>query len=182
MQGTIFVEFLSMVEEKYGLETVDHIIEKSKDNLETEGAYTSIGTYAHAEILTLLNTLIDISNESAENLLELFGEYLANSFRNMHPEFFTNKNFIEFLQSIDGFIHQQVRAIYPQANPPKILVEKANTKKLDITYSSHRPFASLAIELIKSCAVLYDTKIRISSLTVNEEGNHAEFNVEIIND
>ena len=43
MKGIVFTEFLEMVEEKYGLEMVDDIIENA--NLQSHGAYTSVGTY-----------------------------------------------------------------------------------------------------------------------------------------
>ena len=42
MKGIIFTEFLDLVEEKFGLEMVDKIIEQS--NLDSGGIYTSVGT------------------------------------------------------------------------------------------------------------------------------------------
>ena len=41
MKGMVFIEFLELVEEKFGLEMVDNIIEQS--NLESEGVYTLVG-------------------------------------------------------------------------------------------------------------------------------------------
>jgi len=43
MKGIVFTEFLELVENKFGLEMLDAIIEAS--NLESEGVYTRIGTY-----------------------------------------------------------------------------------------------------------------------------------------
>ena len=51
MKGIVFVQFVEMVEEKFGLATADRIIEQSK--LSTNGAYTSVGTYDHTELLQL---------------------------------------------------------------------------------------------------------------------------------
>ena len=39
MKGIIFTEFLDMVEKKFSIETVDHIIEVS--NLSSGGSYTA---------------------------------------------------------------------------------------------------------------------------------------------
>ena len=50
MKGIVFTEFLEMVETKFGLETVDNIIENS--DLKSEGIYTSVGTYDFNEMVT----------------------------------------------------------------------------------------------------------------------------------
>ena len=59
MKGIIFSEFLNLVEAKFGLKTVDEIIEKS--DLESEGIYTSIGTYSFSEMLQLLTHLMKLT-------------------------------------------------------------------------------------------------------------------------
>jgi hypothetical protein len=50
MKGIIFTEFLELVENKYGLEMVDTLIQHSK--LQSKGVYTSIGTYQFSEMLS----------------------------------------------------------------------------------------------------------------------------------
>ena len=55
MKGIVFTEFLEMVEETFGLETVDTIIENS--NLPSEGIYTSVGTYDFNEMVSLITAL-----------------------------------------------------------------------------------------------------------------------------
>ena len=55
MKGIVFTEFLDLVEEKFGLEMVDDIINSS--DLLSGGAYTSIGTYDFAEMHQLITHL-----------------------------------------------------------------------------------------------------------------------------
>ena len=55
MKGIVFTEFLEMVEETIGLETVDYIIYKSE--LKSEGIYTSVGTYDFFEMLSLISNI-----------------------------------------------------------------------------------------------------------------------------
>ena len=52
MKGIVFTEFLDLVESKFGLAMVDKIILQSQ--LESNGSYTSIGTYKFSEMLQLL--------------------------------------------------------------------------------------------------------------------------------
>ena len=55
MKGIIFTDFLELVEEKFGLEMVDTIIEASE--LESNGVYTGVGTYSFGEMVQLLGNL-----------------------------------------------------------------------------------------------------------------------------
>lgn len=181
MQGTIFVEFLSMVEEMFGLSVVDEIINAAEGNLKTKGAYTSIGSYDHSEILALVTALVEYSGKDAGELIQVFGNYLSGSFVRLHPEFFENvDSYSDFLISIEGYIHKTVRRIYPEANPPSVPVEKLADGRLKLVYSSHRPFASLAKQLVISCADHFETKIDIKTVSMSDDGMDAEFLVEIM--
>ena len=73
MKGIVFTEFLDLVEDKFGLEMVDNIIENS--DLESNGVYTSIGTYKFSEMLQLLQHLSANTNISIDDLLLVYGEY-----------------------------------------------------------------------------------------------------------
>ena len=65
MKGIIFREFLEMVEEQFGYKTVDTIIENS--NLASKGIYTSVGTYPHQEMFSLVKELSALTNISVPN-------------------------------------------------------------------------------------------------------------------
>lgn len=49
MKGIVFVEFLEMVESTFSAEMADDIIDAC--DLSSGGAYTSVGTYPHSEIV-----------------------------------------------------------------------------------------------------------------------------------
>ena len=55
MKGIVFAEFIELVEDKFGFEIADEIIEES--NLPSGGSYTSVGTYDHREMLELVTHL-----------------------------------------------------------------------------------------------------------------------------
>ena len=73
MKGIVFKEFIGMVESAFGEETVEKIIDKS--NLESEGAYTSVGTYDHGEILQLVTHLSEECSTSVPDLVKTFGKH-----------------------------------------------------------------------------------------------------------
>ena len=61
MKGIIFTEFLDLVEKKFGLVMVDKIINQSQ--LDSNGAYTSVGTYEFSEMLQLISNLSEDFNQ-----------------------------------------------------------------------------------------------------------------------
>ena len=57
MLGIVFSEFTEMVEEVFSAEMVEKILDDC--DLESGGAYTSVGSYSHTEIISLVGALID---------------------------------------------------------------------------------------------------------------------------
>ena len=86
MKGVVFKELLGMVENVFGEEITEKII--SKSNLASEGAYTSVGTYHHGEILELVSNLSKETNTPASDLVKAFGKHLAPVFKKSYPVFF----------------------------------------------------------------------------------------------
>jgi hypothetical protein len=52
MKGIVFTEFLELVENEFGLEVVQQIIDECE--LETDGIYTSVGTYSHKDMFNMV--------------------------------------------------------------------------------------------------------------------------------
>ena len=67
MKGIVFTEFLDLVEDKFGLEMVDKIIQSS--DLESGGIYTSVGTYKFSEMLQLVEWIYKFENDVAYSKL-----------------------------------------------------------------------------------------------------------------
>ncbi|MEM0912514.1 MAG: heme NO-binding domain-containing protein, partial [Pseudomonadota bacterium] len=53
MKGIVFDEFTEMVEEVFGDDMLDDILDENADKLSSGGAYTSVGTYDHNDLVTL---------------------------------------------------------------------------------------------------------------------------------
>ena len=76
MKGIIFTEFLELVEKKFGLAMVDDIIEESK--VESQGIYTSVGTYPSHEMFQLIGVLSEKTKLTKDQLLQTYAEYFFN--------------------------------------------------------------------------------------------------------
>ncbi|MBT4868142.1 MAG: heme NO-binding domain-containing protein [Planctomycetaceae bacterium] len=151
MKGVIFSEFLEMVEEEFSLKIADRIIEAS--NLESGGAYTSVGTYDKDEIIRLVTQLSQETGVEVPALLCSFGRHLFGRFHENYHHFFDGvETAFQFLQNIEGYIHVEVLKLYPDAELPAFDYESSDPNELVMIYHSARPFADLAEGLIAGCA------------------------------
>ncbi len=176
MKGIVFTEFLEMIEKKYGYEMVDLILTKS--NLESEGIYTSIGTYSHSEIIELLSNLSSETSIDPEILLKEFGIYIFDTFLASYPQFFSSsKNTFEFLQSIDSYIHVEVNKLYPDAALPKFNSETDSNGNLILVYKSERKMSSFAHGLIEKSIEFYKEDLLVSKEFLNKEGSEVKFRI-----
>ncbi|MCG8371967.1 MAG: heme NO-binding domain-containing protein [Balneolales bacterium] len=176
MKGIVFTEFLEMVEKKFGYEMVDTIIEKSE--LESEGIYTAIGTYDHSEIVQLIIHLSSETNIDVETLIKEFGRYIFDAFLNNYPMFFdASPNALEFLKSIDSYIHVEVNKLYPDATLPSFATEIKDDGSMEMIYRSERKMSSLAFGLIERTLEYYDEEYTVSREFLNEDGSRVKFTI-----
>lgn len=148
MKGVIFTELLDMMDEAFSPDLTEQIIEEAE--LPSGGAYTSVGTYDHREILRLVEILSRHAQVPIPDLVYSFGKHLAGRFIATHPEFLTNAyNTFDLLSSIEDHVHTEVRKLNPDAELPTFETEQPDESTLVMTYSSSRPFADLAAGLIQ---------------------------------
>ncbi len=149
MKGMVFTEFMEMVEATWSLDMVDAIIARSQ--VESGGAYTSVGTYPHQEIIALVDALSAETQTPAADLVRIYGKHLFGRFALAYPRFFDGiTDSFQFLGGIENVIHAEVRKLYPDAELPTFEVEAA-PGRLTLTYFSDHPFADLAQGLIEGC-------------------------------
>ncbi len=160
MKGVVFTEFLDMVEARFSAELVDLIIDESE--LPSGGAYTSVGTYHHSEMVQLLTRLSKNVDISVADLLRSFGSYLFDRFVTRYPQFFSDATeTFDFLDKVDGYIHVEVRKLYPDAQLPRIHCDNPTPDCLLVTYRSARPLANLAEGLIQGCIAHFGEPIEL---------------------
>ncbi|MFK7748369.1 MAG: heme NO-binding domain-containing protein [Kordia sp.] len=174
MKGIIFTEFLDLVEDKFGLEMVDTIITQSK--LESEGAYTSIGTYRFSEMLQLLQNLSNNTEISIDDLLLTYAEHFFSVIESSYPGLLaTYKDPIEMLASIENHIHVEVRKIYPDAELPIFVIEEKTENSLTMVYKSSRAMHHFGLGLMNKTFEHFNSSAEIILEKLNEEGTEVKF-------
>lgn len=170
MLGVVFTEFLELVEEKFGLDTVDAILDDS--GVENDGAYTAVGSYDHQEIVSLVVALSKHIDVPTEALIHTFGTHLATRFAALYPQFFEgHSDVFSFLATVDKHIHREVKKLYPNADLPTISTNQVDDKTLVLDYRSRRHFGQLAQGLIEGALAYYqcDATVEASDNSTEDE-------------
>lgn len=175
MKGIVFTEFLELVENNFGLEVVDQIIEGC--DLETGGIYTSVGTYSHKDMFKMVGKLSELKGVPVKDLLEIFGEYFFGTLSRDYPQFMNQENIFEFLKSIDDYIHPEVLKLYPQAELPSFEYEKLSNNEINLNYKSSRKMSDLAVGLIKGAATFFKEEVNIEKVIEENDGSYVVLKV-----
>ncbi|MBW2998795.1 heme NO-binding domain-containing protein [Candidatus Woesearchaeota archaeon] len=174
MKGIVFTEFLDLVEDKFGLEMVDKILGQS--TLESDGVYTSIGTYSFSEMLQLLTNLSTNTGIPTDDLLLVYGEHffsvLSDNYQDLIAKY---KDPIELLSSIENHIHVEVRKIYPDAELPTFDVVEKNNDSLTMIYHSSRAMHHFGLGLMNKTFEHFNTKATIELEKIKEDGTEVKF-------
>lgn len=152
MKGIIFTVFNKMVEEKFGLNVLENIINES--NPPNKGAYTSGTNYPDNELISLILALSNQKKLSIDSLVFAFGQYLIFELHKKYPVFFEEKSLKEFLISVDSIIHVEVKKIYPDAELPVFKYSSPDKNTLIMKYYSKRKMCTLAEGLINGASLI----------------------------
>ena len=160
MKGIVFTEFMALTEKLWGIEMVDDIIDAVP--LPSEGAYSSVASYDFQELADLLAELSRRVNIPQSELLQIFGEHLAQVFALKFPEFFASyQHVFDFLKSVQNHIHVEVLKLYPDAELPSFEFEQPDPDLLLLHYESSRPLADLAVGLIHASAKHFQQQVSL---------------------
>lgn len=172
MKGIVFTELFDMVEASYGADVIDDVLDEC--TLETDGAYTSVGTYNHTELFQIVNALSKHSGQPAKDLIHQYGRRLFFRFHDMMPNFFEKpQSAFEFLESVHDTIHVEVKKLYPDASLPHFTTKREGKNTLTMIYQSQCPLADFADGLIHGCIDFYKEDIAVDTEDLNATEGHS---------
>jgi hypothetical protein len=168
---------MDMVEERWGISTVDDIIEATRPG--SGGAYTSVENYAFAELEAYLGELHDITGLSVRDLIIEFGNYLAASFVSKFPEFFAGAACtFDVLKRVDDHIHVDVLRLHPDAVLPSFSYTMKGENEMLLRYESVRNLVDLVEGIVLGCAKAFGEKLVLERKVISESApTIAEFTI-----
>lgn len=177
MKGMVFNIFTEMIEEKFGFDMLDQLIENTKP--QSAGIYTSGETYPDEEIIAYVGELSRLTDIQVSDLVTAFGQYMMQQFSKSHPQFLEGKTAKEFLLDVHDTIHVEVKKLHPDVITPHFTYEEPAPDKLIMYYSSPRKLCHLAEGLIAGVAEVFNTSIRQQQTQCMHSGDeHCRFELE----
>ncbi|UJF20024.1 heme NO-binding domain-containing protein [Vibrio sp. SS-MA-C1-2] len=180
MKGIIFTEFMDLVEQTFGLDILDKVLDDAKD----EGIYTSVGSYDHRDLVKLIIHLSKTTNISPEQLQEVFGEAVfLNLLNTVLPDIQLRESdsCFQFIRHVEEYIHVEVKKLYPDAKPPCFKFISENETQLVMEYASARCMSHVCLGLIKGCAKHFNQKVDVQLDPVTQDGSQVQFTITLIN-
>lgn len=158
MNGIVFTEFIDLVEEKFGFDVADQMIEGSA--LPSGGAYTANGNYDPRELVRLVGQLSQETGVVAEDFLQLFGRHLFARFVGKYPEVFAGAlDCFGFLAWLDGYINGTLNQMYLEAMLPQIEFIRNDAGTAELCYCSTFQLYDFVEGMIRGCVAHYQEPI-----------------------
>jgi hypothetical protein len=110
MKGIIFTEFMELVEQEFGLEVLENMLDESG----SEGIFTAVGSYDHKELVKMIVSLSKLTDVPIEALQEVFGKSVFNNLLNTLPNSAGLKkcaNTFQFIRHVEEYIHLEVKKL-----------------------------------------------------------------------
>ena len=172
MKGIIFTELLKMLELHFGAETVECLVVEA--SLPSGGAYTSVGTYYHEELVSLLECLSARTGHSVDQLMHTYGKHMFSVLHTQMPtdEAAARTDTFTLLMQIETEIHVEVRRLYPDADLPRFEHTLVDQDTLFLNYQSERGMASFAEGLISGCIEYFGESITLERSDLGECTGH----------
>ena len=178
MKGIVFTEFLDFVDTSFSPDTTEEMVIAC--DLPSNGAYTSIQSYDHSELLRLVGELARRTGETVPRLVCAFGRYLFTALHSGLPTHLKAGNdLFGFLDSVDSLIHSEVRKLDPDAALPQVTCERLSPSRMSVRYSSCCPFSDLAMGLLEACAEHFGEKASIVQIEGRAASESATFLIQL---
>jgi hypothetical protein len=176
MKGIIFTEFMTLVEDKFGLKVLDEVLEGAED----EGVYTTVGSYDHRNLVKLIIELSNISGIPGTQLQEVFGESVFINLYKTIPNQAGLKecqSTFQFIRHVEDYIHVEVKKLYPEAKPPSFEFLSESETQMTFDYKSARCMSHVCLGLVKGCANHFNEHIDITTQAIDDEEKHVRFSL-----
>ena len=167
MRGVIFTEMIEFVEEALGFEIADKMIENAR--LQNDGAFSQGGNYPFSDMVKLLDSLSKITGKEPNELLFIFGEHLFSVLVKLYgKDIKAAGGAIDFINSVEDYVHVEVKKLYPDADLPKFITEQIDENHIVLVYQSEKKLESFANGLISACGKYFNEPLDVNFETISQ--------------
>jgi hypothetical protein len=168
MKGIVFNLLEETVAAEYGAAAWDELLAATG----TDGAYTSLGSYADSQMQDLVLAASAKLGKSPAEVLRWFGKAAMPLLAHRYPKYFQGLTSTRaFLLSVNSIIHPEVRKVYPGAIVPTFDFRDAEDGSLLMGYRSPRRLCALAQGFTEGAAAHFHESIAFTHLKCMHKGD-----------
>ena len=140
---------------------------------------TAFGHYPDTLLLRMVDDASGTTGIAKDAILERFGAHLFGRLAALHPAFLVGADSaLDLLGAVNERIHDEIRELHPDAEVPHFDVRAPGPGRLEMTYRSRRPFAALALGMIRGCIAHFAEPLTVASELLDaRDGRAARFTV-----
>lgn len=158
MKGVVFNLLEGFITDGWGEETYDAIL--SRCPIHARGPFVGPGTYPDADLMAIVATTVEKLGVGLPEALHAFGKYCFPRLAARVPTFMAGHHHPKsFLFTLDSVIHVEVRKLFRDARPPRILCRDTGPDELVLRYESERKLCTLATGLLEGAGEYFATPL-----------------------
>ncbi len=169
MKGMVFTMLGEMVEERFGIDTWDDLIDITEPA--SGGAYVSTDVYPDEELLAFVTAMSERFKVPAPDLVFAFGEYMLERVGGGHPDVVAGPPAAAGGKSVHDVIHVEVRKLHPDVVLPQFDYEDEAEDALVMLYRSPRELCALAEGLIAGAGKHFGDRIECTHSVCMHNGD-----------
>jgi len=164
----MFVELRKFVEDRYGSSEWDGILAAAGIG---PRVYLPITAYPDHELAAIVAAAVRMTGQSAPQLLESFGEYVAPQLLSMYRHLLKPAwRTLDVLQHVEETAHRAVRLEQRGASPPYLETERRDEREILIRYTSARRLCHVAKGIIRGLARHFGDDLVLNESTCMHHG------------
>lgn len=168
VKGLLFDVAREVVAEVLGEDEWDRAVEAAG----VEGAYTSLGNYPDAEMVSLVDLIASTAGLTRDETLRTVGIHGYPHLARRHPELVAGVDDLgALLHSLNSVIHPEVLKLYPDSTVPSFDVVDVAEDRWHVTYDSRRGMCRLAEGLIVGGGASLGTTTEVTHLSCVHDGD-----------
>ncbi|MEW6551311.1 MAG: heme NO-binding domain-containing protein [Campylobacterota bacterium] len=177
MKGVVFTEFIEFIENKFGFDICDDMIEQS--NTSTKGVFTQAGNYPFSDMFSMIKSLSEITNIPIPDLIQAYGEHLFTMLIKIYPKPVTAyNNSFDFIANVENVVHPEVKKLYPDSDLPTFELISRDSCTLKVKYISTKPLMDFAKGLMIACGKHYGENLEVGyEVLKGGQSYEAEFTI-----
>ena len=175
MKGVVFNLLEEFVRRAHG----EHAWEASLARAGVDGAYTSLGNYADADLGALVTAASEMLGQPPPTIVRAFGRAALPLLAEKYPNFFRPfPSTRSFLLALNDIIHPEVNKLYRGAETPTFQFDASSPDVLVMGRTSARRLCQFAQGLIEGAAAHYREDVTSDETLCMHRGNaRCEFRI-----